>query len=300
MSKYDDVVQDLTDVFLPDTATLGSAEHYDAVLWYLEQLEREATVCLPSEDDGLLSDELRNSFLVSLASIRLALESGAKSKTEAHAAEKSAKAWLSMIEALLSQLSTASEVATLNAQQVAQLDVSTWREVELAAVKKVAAASIVVLVLPINPFSANRILVPGGRKSRTYQQWSSLILEILPDDFLPDDMSDKSLWFELGVSRMFKVENALKCLLDAFRAKYDIDRKCSTPVAIHKVVVDLAAGQRQYVKIAVVPQLALEETFWLQTGCFGNRASSSHREVQHQELIPTLNDLAYTAHGKTE
>ena len=124
------------------------------------------------------------------------------------------------------------------------------------------------ITLKINPISTNTVIqktVSFGRNKKRYQEYRSLLEEwaekvnlLLPDGFLPDDMTGYGLFFEMGIIRRFDLDNTLKFLIDTLQDRYGFNDSQISYLGVKKTVVKGTRDQRnQFVKISLTEGLEL-------------------------------------------
>jgi Holliday junction resolvase RusA-like endonuclease len=122
-----------------------------------------------------------------------------------------------------------------------------------------------VILNGVNPISTNKLHrmqwsrnAVRVKRSNAYAAWRRALLAILPDDFLPKDMSGYSLLFEMGIAKGFDLDNALKGIIDVLEEKYGFSDSQIGHLIAHKCVIDPVAEQR-FIKIQLVEKLELDE-----------------------------------------
>jgi hypothetical protein len=104
-------------------------------------------------------------------------------------------------------------------------------------------------------WSRNAIRV---KRSNAYSSWRRALLAILPDNFLPKDMSGHSLVFEMGIAKGFDLDDALKGIIDVLEEKYEFDGNQVGHLIAHKRIIDPVTEQR-FIKIQLAEKLELDE-----------------------------------------
>ena len=128
-----------------------------------------------------------------------------------------------------------------------------------------------ILLKGVTPFSTNSLwFAPGGKGklvlSVRYRKWKNRLAELLPDGFLPSDMTGFGLYIEVGVFREFDVDNTLKSLIDALQKKYGFNDNQIDYLHAKKVIVrgfdPNSPGDRSkdYIKICLIEAIKLTES----------------------------------------
>ncbi len=89
------------------------------------------------------------------------------------------------------------------------------------------------------PKSNNNLYIrtkDGVVRTAAYLKWGRKLKKILPDKFLPDDMSNYGLYIEVGIMEEFDLDNTLKSIIDALQKKYKFNDRQLKFLKAKKVV----------------------------------------------------------------
>lgn len=117
------------------------------------------------------------------------------------------------------------------------------------------------LIRGLNPVSTNKLYVKfrgGVRKSKEYVDYRHALSRLLPDNFLPNDMSKHSILFEMGITKGFDLDNTLKGIIDALQEKYGFNDNQLSHIIAKKIVIDPNSEDR-FIKIHLIDELFLDD-----------------------------------------
>ncbi len=122
----------------------------------------------------------------------------------------------------------------------------------------------------VTPKSTNNLFYPlfdeetgklkTWKKKPAYKLWRKLLLDILPNNFLPKDMSKNGLFIKVGIMKELDLDNTLKGIIDALQDKYHFNDNEIQFLKAKKVITgyyDTHDYSKDYIEITLLEPISI-------------------------------------------